>query len=306
VGPGFGASQAHYLYARAWEGFRRDPSVLVHRVILGEQMFLQNLVPVLLGGYTTPFTPRWFPRTAWTVTALFGVVTTLWRRRERRELSFWLFMWLGLLTSAPLIIFADGWRVLSNVLPLVAVFFACGFATPTHVARSVGPPGSTASKLALAGIFITATLWVAVPGLVHWLDPLDAGVFSTLVPRPGEALVLGRQYMAGFVVVPDNQPTPRDIPSIRRSDFAKALEYSGHEAYRRVALPPPSSPFAFVVAPNAHGTLGIVYVFVAPVEVLTRRDASAWQLTLQQEVAEEDNVRWARVTAATPIGSAPR
>jgi hypothetical protein len=306
VGPGFGASQAHYLYTKAWEGFRRDPSVLFNRLIQGEQMFLENLIPVMLGGYTTPFTPRWFPRTAWTVIAVYGLGITLWRRREQGELSFWLFMWLGLLTSAPLIIFADGWRVLSNVLPFVAVFLACGFATAAHVRASVAPAESKASNLALAGVLITTSLWIVVPGLAHWLDPLGARPFKTLPSKPGEPLVLGSQYMAGFIVVPDNQPVPSDVPSIRRSQFTKALEYSAHDAYRKLTFPPPSSAFAFVAAPNANGTLGIRYVFVAPVEVLTRRDVPAWQLTLQEEVEEADNVRWARVTAATPIGPARR
>jgi hypothetical protein len=305
VGPGFGAAQAQYLYAKAWEGFRRNPWILVHRLLEGERIFLENLVPVMLGGYTTPFTPRWFPRTTWMVVALYGLTITFWRARERSELSFWLFMWLGLLTSAPLVIFADGWRALSNVLPFVAVFFACGFATHGTVVSPVAPAGSRASKLTLGAMSVTMLAWIVVPGLAHWLDPLGGQRFRTLTPKSGEATVLGRRHMAGFVVVPDDHRVPTDVPSMRRSDFTKALEYSGHQASRELTLPPPASPFAFIAAPNANGTHGTLYVFVAPVEVLTRRDVTAWHLTLGQEIEEVDDVRWARVTAATPAASDP-
>jgi hypothetical protein len=303
VGPGFGAAQARFLYAKAWEGFRRDPSILAHRLLEGERMFLQNLVPVMLGGYTTPFTPRWFPRVAWTVVAIYGLTVTFWRARERSELSFWLFMWLGLLASTPLVIFADGWRVLSNVLPFVALFFACGFATHGNVASPVAPAGSKTSTLTLAGVCATMLLWIVVPGLAHRLDPLGNQAFTTLTPKPGEAIVLGSRHMAGFIVVPDDRQGPTDVPSMRRSDFTKALEYSGHQPGRELRLPPPASPFAFIAAPNANGTHGMLYVLVAPAEVLTRSEIAVWRLTLEQEIEEVDNVRWARVTAATPAGS---
>lgn len=303
AGAPFGAAEAHFLYAKAWEQFRRNPSILFHRLIEGERMFLANLVPVMLGGYTTPFTPPWFPQTPWTLIVVIGLTITFWRARERSELSFWLFMWLGLLASAPLVIFADGWRVLSSALPLVAVFFACGFATHAGTRPALVPSGDTTSKLTLAGMLLTMSLWVVIPGLAHRLNPFDAQLFKTIAQKSGERIVLGGRFMAGFVVIPDDQPVPTDVPSMRRSDFTKALDYSGHQASREITLPALSSPLAFIVAPNASGTDGIRYVLLAPVEVFTRRDVAAWQLTLEQEIAEVDNVRWARVIAATAVGT---
>jgi hypothetical protein len=302
VGPDFGAAQTRYLYAKAWEAFRREPSVLLGRMIDGEKIFAENVMTRMLAGYTMPITPRWFPQKAWTVITVAGLTITLWRRREQQELSFWLFMWLGVLASAPFVIFDDGWRVLSGIFPFVALFLAGGFTTQAHVPIPASV-GSQAPKLALAGLFVTMSLWIVIPGLAHWLDPLNARAFGTVTPDVGERIVLGRTHMAGFVVVPDDQPVPTDVASMRRTEFTTAFQYSGNEAYRKLTLPPPSSAFAFVAAPNANGTQGSVYL--APPEVLTRRDVPAWRFTVEDPI-DEGRARWSRVSAATPVAAAPR
>ncbi len=304
TGPTFGATQAHFLYAKAWERFRRDPSILYHRLIDGERAFLGNLMPVMLGGYTTPFLPDWFPRTAWAALAACGLLITFWRQRERRELAFWLLMWLGLLMSAPLVIFADGWRALSSILPFVALFLACGFSSQPGDLDSLAPTAGRASKTALAGMFATVSLWLVIPGFVHWFDPIGARPFRTVPPEPGQRVVLGSRHMAGFVVVPDDSMIPTSVPSLRRSDFMQAFESSHHGAYQKIALPPPSTSFAFIVAPNANGTFGTL--FAAPAEVFIQRDVRAWRLTLEEEIQEEEDVAFARVSAATPVAPAPR
>ena len=297
LGAGFSAEQAHYLYAKAWEGFRREPSIFFGRLIEGERVFLENLVQVSLGGYTMRGIPRWFPWKAWALMAAFGLAITLWLRRERSELSFWLFMWLGLLTSAPLVIFADGWRILSSVLPFVAVFFACGFATRQEVASAV-PTENRTPRLALAGLLVTMSLWIVTPGMAHRLDPIGAAAFRTVQPNAGERVVLGSRHMAGFIVVPDDQAVPRDVASMRRSDFIQAFEYSGNGMYQKLNLPPPSVAFAFVAAPNTNGTDGSL--FLAPPEVLARRDVLAWRLTLETP-SEEGRGYWFRVSEANPV-----
>jgi hypothetical protein len=287
VGSIFDSTQTHFLYAKAWEGFRRDPSVLFHRLLEGEQVFLRNLLPVVLGGYTTPTTPRWFPRTAWTVIAACGLMVTFWRRREKRELSFWLVMWLGLLASAPL------------------VFFASGFATQADVPSVLASVGNGTSKCSLAALSATMSVWIAIPGLAHWLDPLHARMLKAESPNPGERVVPGGgTHMAGFLVVADDQPVPIDVPAMRRSDLTKLLEYSGHEALQKLRLPDASASFAFIVVPNANGTYGTL--FVAPSEVFTRRNVPAWRLTVKEEVWEEEDAYIGRVTAATPVAGVSR
>jgi hypothetical protein len=262
----------------------------------GENAFLQNLVGVMLGGYTGRITPRWFSRRAWMIMAAFGLAITLWRQREPRELSFWLFMWLGLLASAPLIIFADGWRALSSVLPIVAVFFASGFATRTNPPCVVVAEGHWTSNLALASLLVTMSLWIVVPGLAHWLDPLGLRAFRTVPKNSSERIVVGSRYMAGFVVVPDDSAVPTDAPAMRRSEFKTAFDYSGNESYQKLVLPAPSISFAFVAAPNADGSPGNLYL--APAEVLSRRDVPAWRFSLGDP--DEENAYWFHVNTATP------
>jgi hypothetical protein len=102
--------------------------------------------------------------------------------------------------------------------------------------------------------------------------------------------------MAGLVVVPDDNSVPIDVPAMRRSEFKTAFEYSGNETYQALTLPAPSTSFAFVAAPNADGSHG--NLFMAPPEVLSRRDVPAWRFSLDDP--DEENVYWFRVNTATP------
>jgi len=85
---------------------------------------------------------------------------------------------------------------------------------------------------------------------------------------------------------------------MRRSDFIQAFEYSGNGMYQKLNLPPPSVAFAFVAAPNTNGTEGSL--FLAPPEVLARRDVLAWRLTLETP-SEEGRGYWFRVSEANPV-----
>src|SRR5205085_9697748 len=103
----------------------------------------------------------------------------------------------------------------------------------------------------------------------------------------GERVVLGSSHMAGFVVVPDDQPVPNDVPSMRRSAFKTAFDYSGNESYQKLTLPDPSTAFAFIAAPNANGSDG--NLFLAPPEVLTRREVRAWRMTLFTDAIDHED-----------------
>jgi hypothetical protein len=142
------------------------------------------------------------------------------------------------------------------------------------------------------------SLWIVTPGVAHRLDPIGAEAFRTVQPNTAERVVLGSKHMAGFIVVPDDQPVPRDIASMRRSDFIQAFEYSGNGMYQKLPLPPSSVAFAFVAVPNTNGTEGSL--FLAPAEVLARRDVPAWRLTLETP-SEEGHGYWFRVSAASPV-----
>jgi hypothetical protein len=109
--------------------------------------------------------------------------------------------------------------------------------------------------------------------------------------------------MAGFVVVPDDRPVPTDVPSMRRSEFTKAFEYSGNAVYQKLTIPSPLTPFAFIAAPSANGTEEVL--FLAPPEVLTRPDVPAWRFTMEDE-SDQGSKYWLRVTAATPAAPASR
>jgi hypothetical protein len=154
-------------------------------------------------------------------------------------------------------------------------------------------------------MIVTMLLWLVIPGLAHRVDSVGARAIMTTTSNKNERVVLGSKHAAGFVVVPDDATVPTEFPSMRRSEFVKAFEYSGNVSYQQLTLPPPSTSFAFVAAPYANGTQGSL--FLAPPEVLSRRDVPAWRLSVEDPpMTTKARVYWYRATEAVPLGITPR
>jgi len=298
------AEIARYLYLKAWEKFQREPSIFINRLAATERFFVDNVLERAFVGYTYVPIPRRFPIRAWELLAVAGLIFVLGRRRERRELSFWVFMALGILASAPLVIMDDGWRVLSASFPLIALFLACGFSTPA----TMQPPRDLAEtswkpKLALWGMFLVLASWLVVPGFAHWLDPIGARALKSVTAAADERIVLGGRYMAGYLVVPDGEPVPIRVPAMHLSEFRKILEYSGNEQYQKLTVPSSSAAFGFVATPSARRWHH--EIFMVPPEVIYRRDVTAWRFKLADGPESESRI-WAHVSSATPVAPVQR
>jgi hypothetical protein len=207
--------------------------------------------------------------------AILGLAWTLWRRREKTELMFWLLMAGAPIVVAPLMIFDDGWRALTSIGPLVALLLASGFATPAGQQQGVTDRGPVGPYRAFALGLVVLVLLASAPGVAHRLDLVGLRTLNTVSVDPDEVWILGGRAMAGLLVVPDIARLPRDVPALHYSDFERIVRHSGVEQYGPVLYPElRSRAFAFVA------TLGSIWgpIFIAPPEVMRNQDARGWKL----------------------------
>ena len=109
--------------------------------------------------------------------------------------------------------------------------------------------------------------------------------------------------MSGFLVVADDQPLRRDVPSLRLADFAKIITLSNDEIYQPLLKGgAPQLPFGFIVAPRMEAGMDSNNQFIVPAHVLLDKNVQAWKFTTTDWSRIEGNsIYWLLVTDAQPI-----
>ena len=218
------------------------------------------------------------------------------RRREKHEGLFWLLYVIGLAVSVPFVMFDDGWRVLSGSFPLLAVLVACGFTSPLHSSVVARQADWVTRNIRLCIAFgSVAVLCIIVPAIIYQGDWLGRRRIPELVLEKNEEIFLGTRRMSGFLVMPDGEQLPRNVPSIHQSEFVQIVRNSGIEQYQALVTPAPiyQPPFAIVSAiPVHHKAPGLM---VLPPEVFLTLDDGPWlfRFTIGK--------MWSRVTEARPL-----
>jgi hypothetical protein len=273
------AAGAEIRFDKALAKFKQDPWTLVNRLAEGERHFVQNLPEVVLYGPSVTDQPALFPKNLWYIVCAVGVFWVLSRGRERHELSFWIWMTLGLLGSAPWVIFDEGWRVLSGALVFVALLAASGFSSPlSGVKQGSDALLNRVSWRGFGAFAVVLSLLVTIPALAYRWDALGVRDLSRDSLKPDEALVLGGRHAAAFLVIPDGASLPRAVPAIHFSDFSKGVRASDIEQYQTLLVPGlEGREFAFVMSPGPDQPGKI---FITPPEVLLRRDVRVWRFQL--------------------------
>ena len=81
--------------------------------------------------------------------------------------------------------------------------------------------------------------------------PLRASQAGTIAAKPDEAVVFGGRRLAGFLVLPDEMPLRKEIPSFHLSEFEAIVKQSNVETYQGLIHPEmPPLPFGFVFSPR--------------------------------------------------------
>lgn len=232
---------------------------------------------------------------------LVGIAVGLYRRREPNELTFWLWMFGGILVSVPFLYFDDGRRVLATSYIVLFLFFAVGFSTPRRFGAQakVYLRDRTATFAAASAML----LLVSIPAISHFVYLTNEPSLGSSDARPGDYLISGR-HVSGFLVVPDDAPLQSAVPTLHFSDFAAIVSASHVEASQGLIHPEsPSLPFGFVYAPRLGNALPSQYEYIVPATLVERHDVAVWRLSVQDWPNPSNLLRpyWFRVTDAEAL-----
>lgn len=299
--PGGEAAATRFLYARAWDNIRKDPSVFLARVAEGARRFTSALPTTLVRGYLWVTPPAWFTAIRpWAVVlTIVGACYIALRRREKGEVAFWLLIGAGIWASAAFVYFDDGMRAMSSSYPFVVALVACGMTTPGVVLPVRRGNDRVLLRCGAGTLALAAVLFFAVPWLAHegrrMRDP------ATVVQSQHEHLIFGGRRITGFLVVPDGEALRSDVPSVHISDFSEIVRLSNIEIYQGLVQPEtPPLPFGFVAAPRMEKGAASVHMYIVPPEVMLRRAVPGWRLSVT-EWQRKHYSYWYLVTGAEPI-----
>jgi hypothetical protein len=298
------AEVQRWLYAKAVENILRDPRPILRIIVYEPIRFFKETPRVMLTGYSYIGVPGWFPTVLWLMGIVGLYVVTIRRRQIRREALFWGIMGLGMTASATLFYFTDGVRVFSVAYPLVAAFIALAWFSPSSL--SIAHEARTVQQFRVGrwSIGAVALLLVSLPAagrLLYRIEPV------ALAPTPGSnddpAVVQGISRSSGVLVVADDQPLPRGVPSIHFSDFAQSVHHTFVEASQDIITPiPPKLPFGFLIMPRVDAPSVGAITLITPPDVVLRDDVSEWRMTYTDwnPSGKTFDRNWFYVTSATP------
>ena len=109
--------------------------------------------------------------------------------------------------------------------------------------------------------------------------------------------------MSGFLVVADDQPLPKEVPSLHLSEFAKIVTLSNNEIYQPLLKGrTPQLPFGFIVAPRMEAGMDSDNQFIVPAHVMLDKNVQAWKFTTAEwSKIEGNSIYWLLVTDAQPV-----
>lgn len=269
-----------FMYQKAFENIAADPTVAAQRLTDGSVRFIRTLPSTLTQGYIP--VPALFPASA---TALF-ILSSIGLVRGARSISqgewlFWILFWSSVILSAGFVFHDDGRRVMIAIYPLACLFLIRGWTV-----AGAGPDEAHPTRPLLMRARTGAAV-VAAICLISMITPLFAHEFlrppayaSKPADSAGDQFILGGRRVTGVLVVSDGEPRSKDMPTVLLSDFVRMIERSGLEIYyqRLVTPAPPPTPFALVQAPNLVPGEPTTHQYIAPPEILERRDVTAWRL----------------------------
>lgn len=291
------------MYRRAFENMAARPMVAVRRLATASGQFVSSLPSILTRGYLAA--PPLFSTGVLLILALSAARLLLRARAmSSTELLFWGLFWIGALVSAGFVFMDDGRRVMIAVYPLIALFLLRGWG-PKPIGGGVVAAPSPPFIRARMGAAIAAGLCAV--SLVAPILASKAASPSTYISRPpgsSDHFVFGGARMTGVLVVADGAKRDPRVPTVHVSEFARMVERSGIEGYQNLVTPaPPPTPFAFVLSPSLVLGEPTTHQFIAPPELLTRRDVKAWRLETTDFGKKEGGFGyWLLVTKATPLG----
>ena len=252
---------ASILYKKAIQNIINNPTVFLNRLIEGEVYFWQNVFGKLLYGYIPTLSAHdGFARVLIPMTRIIllaGVGLMLWYRLpDRDDVLFMALFVISVASSVPFIMFDEGWRALMATTPFCAAIFAFALKSP-QVDMPQKALGAAFCPLRLVLLSCVPILLIAVtagPWLFHSLQYRYRELLRQVPASGPAALNINTDFGgAGFVVVADGTPRPRNVSAMSELAFKAMLNSSGidgryHKVVGQHVLPRP--PYSVIATTN--------------------------------------------------------
>lgn len=285
-----------FLYAKAVENIVHDPATIVRRLAVSAQLFTRALPSVMLNGYLASPPTRWLPTSLFLWVSLVGLIILTVCRPFSGETLFWILSILAIWVSSAFVYYDDGMRVMSGSYPLIATLAVSGlFTRDIQTSTEMERP----ARLWWGGLVAALLLLLSIP----WIEHRVARPAITAKAVPNQQLVFGGKRISGFLVVADDQPLRKDVPSLHLTEFAKIVALSNNEMYQPLLKEKiPQLPFGFIVAPRLERGLDSNNQFIVPAHVMLDKNVKAWKFTTAEWSRIEGNsIYWYLVTDAQPM-----
>lgn len=286
---------SHFLYKQGIKNILHSPIIFFKRVAKGEVEFLKNI--------------NFFLFHKWWLIFLLGSLLFIRRKTlfSKASAAFWLATWGGILLSIPFIYFDQSWRVNIFVYPFIACFFSHALAR-RHTAGTLpaghGTDAAPRLVVMLSGVLLALMVSVALFPRLHTPAKIERMLKykASLPKQPANRFLVDPRGM-GLLIVPDGQEPDKTVPSITWSTFRDKYQkmFPAADVVQLMsAFPTP--PFVALVQPPLSGIYSGYNFFLAPPEVLSRKNILLWDFETHSVIKDSStNILWKSVRNATPI-----
>lgn len=287
------------LYAEAVRAFRADPSVAFHALWSNAYAFVYDLPAMLMEQYTRiGRVDRDYLNLG-----LLLIIPGWWylMRQPGRSLllSFALVLLISSVLSSAVIFATDGTRTMIVTYAFMAFFVSLGFSAPFSFVRTIPQPLSW--RRSAFSVATALSVLVLIPVIQGATARWAAGYSNLRMSAQGNASIIpGKPVLSGFMVVPDDWPYRRDVPSVNLSTFmamylAIYMPQLGSSATDYL----PQPPFAVIFAASQNRE--DYSNFITPPDLLTYTGVRHWRLQLDPEQSLPQGLPFIIINNAVPI-----
>jgi hypothetical protein len=287
------AEQQTFLYSKAWENLRQDPTLFLHVIKQNISSFVTfrshdgGLTRLIWSGYEVhPWGKAGYILPYGILCLVIpGALLIIIGRRLAWELSMYLSIFLGVWSSSAIVLQDDGIRVLSSAAPLLWLIGASFFVVPEGILAFKGAgqalPRQTPAKV--SAVLLAAFLSIA------FILPVCIGKGKTR-EAPQDALT-GGVSIAGLLVVPNGAPLPLDVPALSEERFK--MLFTDKLPFLRPKAAWPEPPFVL-------GSM-LTNFIIGPPELLQKQEVDFW--VVERRLFEKNDA-WMtiiEITKAEPL-----
>src|SRR5262245_4831710 len=284
--------QHTFLYSKAWENLRQDPTPFLR--VLKQNIASFATIGTIYGGLAR-LTWAGYEFHPWgkaenilpygvLCLVIPGALLIIVGRRLPGELSLYMAVFLGIWSSSAIVLQDDGIRVLSSAAPLLWLIGASCFVVPEGILAFKGAgqalPRQTPAKV--CAVLLAAFLAIA------FILPACIGEGETR-QAPQDALA-GGASIAGLLVVPNGAPLPLDVPALSEERFNMLFKDKLPFLRPKAACPKP--PFVL-------GSM-LTNFIIGPPELLQKPEVDFWVVE-RRHIETNDWMTIVEITKAEPL-----